>query len=141
MFSKKKKTLIPWVLRIMTVSIFFLSSCVGKKSNSIPDESGELFKKSEQLIRLYIDSITTAKDSTSLINIINNFDSKITNLNYSFPPDTDLKMSEQENDSLIHLFKKLENAKQRQDSIIMKKFPKDSLSNNSENMLVVDSLK
>lgn len=125
----------------MTVSIFFLSSCVGKKNNSLPDESGELFKKSEQLIRLYIDSITTAKDSTGLINIISNFDSKITNLNYSFPPDTDLKMSEQENDSLIHLFRKLENAKQRQDSIIMKKVPKDSLINNPENVLAVDSLK
>lgn len=113
----------------LTLLAIISSSCKREEKDSLSDTSQMLFQKSEQLLRVYIDSIKNAKDSLALNNIIKNFDGKITNLNYDFPPDTDLGMSEEENDSLITLYKKLEKVKAKQDSIVMKRVaPKDTIN-------------
>ncbi len=102
--------------------------CKKSGESGASDPSNLLFNKSESLIRLYIDSVKNATDSLKLYEIISHFDNKMTNLNYEFPPDTDLMMSEEENDSLIKLYKKWEKVKARQDSIVMKRLPSDSVS-------------
>lgn len=102
--------------------------CKKSGESGSADPSNLLFNKSEALIRLYIDSVKNATDSLKLYEIISHFDNKMTNLNYEFPPDTDLMMSEEENDSLIKLYKKWEKVKAKQDSIVMKRLPSDSVS-------------
>lgn len=89
-----------------------------------------------QLLNTYIDSIENCTDSLTLQNLRRNFDNKITSLNFEFPPDTDLDMSEEENDSLIVLYKKMKSSILHRDSVIMRKIPLDSLSSN----LVKDTL-
>ena len=123
----------------VVVVITTLASCRREKNKSLADTSELLFQKSEQLIRVYIDSIKNAKDSLALYSIIKNFDGKITNLNYEFPPDADLAMSEEENDSLITLYKKLEAIKAHQDSIVMNKILTDSLNTTEKDSTLISS--
>ncbi len=93
---------------ITTGVILSGSSCRRNTANEHPDIARQLFMKSMYLTEQYIDSMENASDSTSLLNIVENFNAKITKLNYQFPPDTDYNLSEEENDSLIRMFKHLE---------------------------------
>lgn len=121
---------------ISALLLILLSSCIHADSNEKNDESNLLFRKSVQLLNTYIDSIENCTDSLTLQNLRRNFDNKITSLNFEFPPDTDLDMSEEENDSLIVLYKKMKSSILHRDSVIMRKIPLDSLSSN----LVKDTL-
>ncbi|MDE5976118.1 MAG: hypothetical protein K2M10_06605 [Muribaculaceae bacterium] len=103
-------------------------SCNTNDKKEVTDSSGLLFQKSVDLINLYVDSIRNAKDSLQFQTIVRNFNWKITTLNYDFPPDTDLLLSEEENDSLIKLYKKLERVKMHQDSVVMNRIRPDSIS-------------
>lgn len=100
-------------------------SCVRKELSTDHDVAHQLFEKSVRTIAVYIDSIGNAQDSASLQNIVNNFNIKITTLNFEFPPDTDLDLNEDENDSLIRMNKRLVRAIELKDSLIM--HPCDSL--------------
>lgn len=105
-----------------------LNSCGSAENQEKPDTSDLLFLKSVALIKQYTDSINNCSDSLSLQYLIRNFDNKITALNFEFPPDTDLGMSEEENDSLITLFKQMKSLVNRRDSVIMNRIPVDSLT-------------
>lgn len=133
-----RRCLTPPLIGVVVV-ITTLASCRREENKSLADTSELLFQKSEQLIRVYIDSIKNAKDSLALYSIIKNFDGKITNLNYEFPPDADLAMSEEENDSLITLYKKLEAIKAHQDSIVMNKILTDSLNTTEKDSTLISA--
>lgn len=85
-----------------------LFSCKENKNTLNHDHARELFIKSMYLAEKCIDSIENAADSATIIRILDNFNTQLTAVNYQFPPDTDLELSEEENDSLIRLFKRLD---------------------------------
>lgn len=117
-------------LRLFPVSVIICLvagsvCCVRKELSTDHDVAHQLFEKSVRMIAVYIDSIGNAQDSASLQNIVNNFNIKITTLNFEFPPDTDLDLNEDENDSLIRMNKRLVRTIELKDSLIM--HPCDSL--------------
>lgn len=114
-------------LYFLFFGLLLLMSCNTNEKKVVADSSELLFQKSVDLINLYLDSIQAAKDSLQYEIIVRNFNWKITSLNYDFPPDTDLLLSEEENDSLIKLYKKLERVKLHKDSIIMNRIKQDSV--------------
>lgn len=69
----------------------------------------QLFIKSVKLITAYTDSIGNTTDSTAFNRMRNEFDEKLAKVNFQFPPDTDLSLTEEENDSLVRLLEKLRN--------------------------------
>lgn len=80
------------------------------------------------MIDVYIDSIIQAPDSSALQQIFSNFNTKITTLNYEFPSDTDLELTEEENDSLIRMHKRLVMARMHMDSVLNKALTFDSIT-------------
>lgn len=104
---------------LMLMAVFTgISSCGGNNVNKSNDIAHQLFVKSTRTIEVYIDSIKNATDSAAFKRIVDNFNKKITVLNYEFPPDTDLLLNEEENDSLIRMHKRLVKAIERKDSIL-----------------------
>lgn len=102
------------ILAIVILGMTFMFSCHGNKNQGNHEVARQLFMKSMYLTEEYIDSLENAKDSASVSMMVEHFNLKITTVNYQFPPDTDLDLSEEENDSLIRMFK-------RMDSIVNKK--------------------
>lgn len=119
------------------------ASCSGGGDDGSHDAASRLFAKSEHLLRTYIDSIENARDSATLQSVVHNFDGRITAVNYEFPPDTDLKMTEEENDSLIKLYQRMERVRQHRDSVVMHKIPNDSVKARTDSLQTgnPDSLK
>lgn len=108
---------------IMSSQLF---SCGHRDTADKYDLAGQLFRKSVNIIKVYIDSISCASDSAALRSITVNFNNKLTALNFEFPADTDLTLNEEENDSLIHMLERFGRAKQQRDSILSVKNQKDS---------------
>lgn len=67
----------------------------------------QLFAKSERIVRLYTDSVRHVRDSASLHRMEEGVNARLSNINYQFPSDTDLRLTEEENDSLIKLMDRL----------------------------------
>ena len=90
---------------ILCVALYFMS-CNNKEKKINYEEAMSLYEKSIVLYNSYIDSVSQATDSTEYFRLLNNFDEIFTKLNYEFTADTDLLLSEEENDSLISLSKR-----------------------------------
>lgn len=75
------------------------------------DDASLLFDESAQVIIEYTDKIRAAQDSLSVDSLSEAFEKRIIDINFSFPGDTDLKLSEQDNDSLYSLLQTYLNVK------------------------------
>lgn len=88
---------------VLFVATLCMSSCVKNKNNSLRVEARELYTESLNLANIYVDSISKAKDSTTLLGICERYDNILTKLNYSYSAGADYEMSEGENDTLTNL--------------------------------------
>ena len=100
MIANKKYPVI--LASLLVISIIFVS-CAKKKENTLRNDARELYLKSVDVTSVYIDSIRQAKDSTTLLDLLNRYDHRITNLNYDYPPGADYELAEGENDTLKNL--------------------------------------
>lgn len=96
-------------LIILSVMMF---ACQHKDDKDSYIEARELFTKSAETITRYIKDIQSASDSTSVDSLYNALEKKLVDINFSFPPETDLKLNAQENDSLYFLLIKIKQEKQ-----------------------------
>ena len=102
----KLKKFFPLFLISGLVSLSF--SC-GEKKETREDNSSELlFEKSVALIKDYNGRIKGASDSLTVDSLTETFEKQLTDLNFSVPPQTDMKLTEQQNDSLATLLFQLE---------------------------------
>ena len=90
---------------------FSLCCCKEKKDENSNIAADKLFEKSLLLLTAYTDSLKTARDSAHVESLARAFESKINAVNFEFPPDTDLKLSQEENDSLIKMTDRLVDAR------------------------------
>lgn len=88
---------------VLLLSCVAMSSCEKKKVNTMREPARDLYLKSVSLTTKYIDSISHAKDTTSLLDLFNRYDQAVTNLNYSYPAGADYELAEGENDTLKNL--------------------------------------
>lgn len=91
------------VLFIITVSV----NCSRPTDNKERDTAVALYKENINLLRIYIDSMKNATDSATVFNIGENFDKAMVALHYAYPSNTDLNISEGENDTIILLTERL----------------------------------
>ena len=114
---------------------FCFLSCTNKEKDTKNEDANLLFDKSVELIKDFSQKLSNASDSVQIDSLISTFEKKITELNFSFPPNTDLKLSEQENDSLYKLlrdFETIRNLKlhpkpQTQPDTLLNEHPADSI--------------
>ncbi len=79
------------------------TGCETKEGDGREEAARTLYERSVSITCQYIDSLNGAHDSATVARITYNLDSELTQLNYSFPPDTHLEISEGENDTLSNL--------------------------------------
>lgn len=103
------KKLIPLFLYLSFILLSF--SCGGNKENKEDNSADILFEKSVSLIKDFQTKIKNSPDSLTVDSLSELFEKQLTDLNFSVPPQTDMKLSEQENDSLATLLFQLEDLK------------------------------
>lgn len=88
---------------IFALVIFSFSQCTSKPDNTKRLQARALYTESVRMIKHFSDSMRSASDSARVEELAERFMHDLTALNFKFPTDTDLEMSEGENDTLINL--------------------------------------
>lgn len=88
-------------LPVQALVAFSLLSCNRPKEMTRPDDTDTLYKESVALAREFTDSIRTAPDSVAALRAFASFGTRLDSLNYALAPDTDLLLTEGENDTLF----------------------------------------
>lgn len=79
------------------------SSCERKPDTSGRENAKLLYSQSVNLIHLYLDSVTNCRDSAAVAELNDNFVESVARLNFRFPPNTDLHLTENENEILAKM--------------------------------------
>lgn len=85
----------------------FLLSCESREKKETRQFANQLFDKSVSLFLEYQQKYKSAPDSLAVDSLSEIFEKQLVEINFSFPPETDLKLTEEENDSLFELARKL----------------------------------
>lgn len=108
LFSKVKSPFLFIILFFSLLGIAFSTTACSPKKDAIDnEEAGFLYNSSLTLISEITSEISRANDSLSVDSLFNLFEKRLTNLNFAVAPETDLKLTEQENDSIFILINKL----------------------------------
>lgn len=92
-----------------TVILLSFYSCQKHENKDNSEEARELFNKSAFLINEFTDKIASAQDSLTVDSLQQLFEKRIVDLNFSFSPETDYKLTEEENDSIFYLMSRMKN--------------------------------
>lgn len=90
-------------LPLYVMLLLILAACVEKKTDSGRIAARSLYQQSEDILSKYTDSVRNARDSASLLGIMERLDIALTDCEFTYPPETDLRMSEGENATLANL--------------------------------------
>ena len=93
--------------------ILLMTSCAGNQEENRQDESQLLFQNSVDLISKFSENIKMAGDSLLVDSLKTEFDKQLADLNFNFPPNTDLKLTEQDNDSIYTLINNFRNESEK----------------------------
>ena len=86
---------------LFIISLTLLVACRYEEKNENTDvETEKLFDGTLRLIKIYSDSISLAADTTQVAELFRHFNHNLEKLNFDVVADTDLTLSEQQNDSL-----------------------------------------
>lgn len=88
----------------------FLVACSSPETREVPDESAKLYAESMKLIRRCRTEIQAAPDSTTADSIYKAFIANLDSINFAVPANTDLQLSEDENDTLFMKLTELKKA-------------------------------
>lgn len=80
-----------------------MAACKEKGDREAGAPADELYSKSLAILRTYTDSLASAHDSAAVAHIDKEVESRLTHLNYAYPPQTYLEISEGQNDTLTGL--------------------------------------
>lgn len=105
-------------LIVFIVGIILFTGCSETEKNSLDrQKASELYSKLYSLASSYIDSMNHISDSLSLVRITNGYETKLTEIIFSYPPNTDHNMTNGEQDTLSQLtqeFVKIKNIKRKE---------------------------
>lgn len=103
-----------WCLKVISlINVMVLASCVnndeGNKNLLLPRQ---LFSQSAEILNDEIKNIFNMRDSLEVDSLHEALEKKLVDINFSYPPETDLLLTEQENDSLFKLLSHFRNIKE-----------------------------
>lgn len=91
--------------------VLTLCACSREEKKVDQHETSGLYIKMCNLTRSYTDSIMAAKDSTQLTQLLDRYELRVDALNFEVSPDTDYQLSEGQNDTIVMLMQKLQEAR------------------------------
>lgn len=90
-------------LFLIAVSFMTLEACGSKKTEGRNPQARQLYLNSLRLCKVYTDSMKHAGDSSEILRLGKAYDESLSKLEYNYPPDLGLEISEGENDTLTKL--------------------------------------
>lgn len=91
----------------LSLALFLLLACSKPEEDTESREAASLFQETVSLISDYTIKVKNSNDSNEIDNLMVEFDKKLTDINFSYPSNTDLNLTEQDNDSIFKLMKNL----------------------------------
>ena len=117
------------ILTIFLIAFGILCSCRKQETKDNDEMARNLFTNSSLLLKDFSEKINNANDSTEVDSLWQELEHKLVEINFSVPPETDLKLTEEENDSI---YKLMEDLKRTRNEIL------EGLSKNRDMELSVD---
>lgn len=97
------------IIPIMFLVCIIIASCTHEKRNAKREYATTLYYRSVSMIKLYTDSMMAARDSITVLGLSERLNNQLTVLNFDCPSDTDLEITEGENDTLMMLTDRIVN--------------------------------
>ena len=118
---------------IIACEVIF-TCCMNNERKDSKGEEDRLYAETLALIRQYSDSLEVSKDTAAIKNLMIHFQDRLDRLNNKVAPETDMRMSEGQNDTLAQMLIALlrlrdERLFGRTDTITADTFASDSLHN------------
>lgn len=79
------------------------AGCGHKEDNTLHDAAHELYGKSLEAMLAYTDSMKSARDSARVHALSRGLEERLTHINFEYPTDAYLEISEGQNDTLTNL--------------------------------------
>lgn len=108
--------------------VLFLS-CSGKEEGGRGENVSILFEQSVRELLETTARIKNAKDTFEIDSISKSFEKRFTDINFSVPPETDFKLTEEENDSIFFLLKKMNETKKERLTQLREIIVEDTIEN------------
>lgn len=96
---------------LLTATVF---SCSSGMETTHARSATELYNNSVKLIKNYTDSLLLARDSVRVNTLADNLNEELTTLNFKYSPNSDILLSEGENDTLAYMVEKFVKLKNEQ---------------------------
>ena len=111
-----------------TSAICMLSACGSDKPARDRSDAISLFKEVTSLTESYTGKIKVAPDSASWAAVSTEFEDSLDKVNFRFPPDTDLLLTEGQNDTIAQLIVRYIKARDRRIHDIIHPLPPDTVA-------------
>lgn len=85
---------------IVAMLLLLASSCAQESKKKDRSEATDMFRRITALTRNYTSRLSEATDSASWAEVCKEFEDSLDKINFSYPPDTDLLMTEGQNDTI-----------------------------------------
>ncbi len=90
-------------LVIITAVFFCCVGCSQEKSNKDRGQASDMFARICSLTKEYTTLLSQASDSLSWAETCSDFEEKLDKISFSYPPDTDILLTEGQNDTIYSL--------------------------------------
>ena len=118
--------------------IAIICSCLAgcKTENKVKDRSDadKMFARICKLTQEYTEKLSEASDSATWAQVYNEFEDKLEKISFSYPPDTDLLLTEGQNDTIQNLLEEIVKVKKEKIHDILHPFVE------CDSLLIEDSI-
>ena len=91
------------IIAMMAAGCIYLSGCRQEKKDMDRSKASEMFERICKLTRDYTGKVEQAQDSAAWAAACIDFEEKLDKISFSYPPDTDLLLTEGQNDTIHSL--------------------------------------
>lgn len=88
---------------VILLAVIMLASCSSEKQKKDRSGADDMFGKISALVTDYTLKVSEASDSASWAEACSEFEEKLDKINFSYPPDTDILLTEGQNDTIQSL--------------------------------------
>lgn len=85
---------------VLFAAVLLLGACGKGEKTEVPDDTDRLYNGTLSLVRAFADSISNAPESAAARNAFVRFNDALDSLNFAVEPNTDLLLTEAENDTV-----------------------------------------